>query len=214
MSNISQEQLIDQLSSPKNRITPLEIIKYYNQHKIDFPQNKDGTPNMSYSQNKNTYKMLYKKKIEANIKKRKRSLDSVKKYLDYRDNKKKEECIICFDPIEEDLVILKCNHMYCVSCSIKHFRKKTNCPLCQCKIIEENTNIDRGEIPGGLVQQIINDEIDFMTMNRENKDILSNIYLFLKKLLNRNNIDISVFNYLEIEQMSQNIVSQIIDWYQ
>ena len=213
MSNISEDLLIDQLSLPKNRITSSEIIKFYNKYKIEFPQNKDGTPNMTYSQNKNTYKMLYKKKIEANIKKRKRSLDSVKKYLDYRDNKKKEECIICFDPIEEDLVILKCNHMYCVSCSIKHFRKKT-CPLCQCEIVEENTNINRREIPERFVNEIISDEIDFMTMNSENKDILSVIYLFLKRIFNRGYMNISIFNYLEIEQMTQNIASRIIDWYQ
>lgn len=214
MSNISQEQLIDQLSIPKNRITPSEIIKYYTQHKIEFPQNKDGNPNMSFSQNKNTYKMLYRKKIEANVKKRKRSLDSVEKYLKDPDNQPKEECIICFEPIEEDVVILKCNHLYCVSCSIKHFRTKTSCPLCQCEIIEKNTFMDKNEIPEILVEQIINDEIDFMTINRENKDILSNTFLFLKKVFNRRYQNISIFNYLEIEQMTQNIASRIIDWYQ
>ena len=86
MSNISQEQLIDQLSIPKNRITSSEIIKYYNQHKIEFPQNKDGNPNMTYSQNKNTYKMLYRKKIETNLKKRKRSIDSVERYLENKED--------------------------------------------------------------------------------------------------------------------------------
>ena len=213
MSNISEDLLIDQLSLPKNRITTSEIIKFYNQHKIEFPQNKDGTPNMSYSQNKNTYKMLYKKKINANVKKRKRSIDSVNRYLESKDNKK-EECVICFEEIEQDVVILKCNHIYCVSCSIKHFRTKTTCPLCQCEIVEENTNINKSEIPERFVNQIINDEIDFMTMNSENKDILSVIYLFLKRVFNRRYMDISIFNYLEIEQMTQNIASRIIDWYE
>jgi len=213
MSNISEDLLIDQLSLPKNRITTSEIIKFYNQHKIEFPQNKDGTPNMSYSQNKNTYKMLYKKKINANVKKRKRSIDSVNRYLESKDNKK-EECVICFEEIEQDVVILKCNHIYCVSCSIKHFRTKTTCPLCQCEIVAENTNINKSEIPERFVNQIINDEIDFMTMNSENKDILSVIYLFLKRVFNRRYMDISIFNYLEIEQMTQNIASRIIDWYE
>lgn len=213
MSNISEELLIDQLSLPKNRITSSEIIKFYNQYKIEFPQNKDGTPNMSYSQNKNTYKMLYRKKIKANVKKRKRSIDSVDRYLESKDNKK-EECVICFEPIEQDVVILRCNHIYCVSCSIKHFRTKTTCPLCQCEIVEENTNINRREIPERFVNEIINDEIDFMTMNSENKDILSVIYLFLERVFNRGYMNISIFNYLEIEQMTQNIASRIIDWYQ
>ena len=46
MSNISEEQLIEQLSMSKNRVTPLEMTKYYNHRKIDFPKNKDGNPNI------------------------------------------------------------------------------------------------------------------------------------------------------------------------
>lgn len=214
MSNISEYQLFQQLSLPKNRITPSEITKYYNQHKIEFPKNKDGNPNMSYSQNKNTYKMLYRKKIEVNVKKRKRSLDSVERYLDYQDNKKKEECIICFEPIEEDVVILKCNHIYCVSCSIKHFRNKTACPLCQCEIVKENSLIKKSEIPQTVLNEIINDEMDIMIMSRDNRYILNRIYLFFKELVNKRDLNITSFHYLEIEHLIQNIVSRIIDWYE
>lgn len=214
MSNFSEEQLIEQLSISKNRITSLEIIKYYNQHKIKFPQNKDGNPNMSYSQNKNTYKMLFRKKIEVNLKKRKRSIDSVEEYLEDNKDGEKKECIICYEPIEEDMVILKCNHIYCVSCLFKHFRTKTTCPLCQCEIVEKNTFIDKNEIPQSIINEIINDEMESMAINRENKGILSDTFIFLKRILNRNYKDISIFNYLEIKQMTQNIVFRVIDWYE
>ena len=214
MSNISEEQLIQQLSMSKNRVTPLEMTKYYNHRKIDFPKNKDGNPNMRYSQNKNTYQMLYRRKIGVNVRKRKRSLEPLEKYFEYQRDSIKEECIICFEPLNKDVVILECQHKYCVSCSLKHFRTKNNCPLCQRQIIDvnyPNTNIINSEsFSDSEINEIINQEINYFIDEHENKFFVERIISLIKGLFNIEG-NLAGVNKTDLERLSQDIISRLYD---
>jgi hypothetical protein len=45
-----------------------------------------------------------------------------------------EECIICFEPLENNIAILKCNHKYHFDCITNWINRKKSltkfCPLC------------------------------------------------------------------------------------
>jgi hypothetical protein len=42
-----------------------------------------------------------------------------------------DNCPICLEPINNGLVILKCNHRFCPSCFAQHSRVANNCPMCR-----------------------------------------------------------------------------------
>jgi hypothetical protein len=54
-------------------------------------------------------------------------------------------CPICFNEFDYDIcgnyinvVITKCNHIFCLPCIIRHSKRKKNCPLCRAEFLEEN----------------------------------------------------------------------------
>lgn len=231
MKDSLPEEIIEELSNSKNRITRTEIRKYYQQHNIDFPRNKDGNPNMSYSQNKETYQKLFKRKFnhflyemdKSSLLKRARNSSSISKITHDSENDEIQECIICLEPLKKDLVILECKHMYCVNCSLKHFKRKTNCPLCQKEIInkhelnnlyDENVEDTQGIIREYEITRIINHEIRNTLAERNNQPIFSRISTFFKQLFHREGINLINFNRLEVESISKKIIYKIIDWYE
>lgn len=198
MRDCSLEKMIEELSNSKNRISRAEIRKYYQQQNIDFPRNKDGNPNMSYSQNKKTYQELFKRKFnhffdefdKSSLLKRAKKSSSVSELThNNSENDDFQECIICFEPLKKDLVILECKHMYCVDCSLRHFKNKTNCPLCQKEIISKKylNNLEYGNVEDTEniiheheINHIINQEIRNTLHERNNQPVLSRISAFFK----------------------------------
>lgn len=48
-----------------------------------------------------------------------------------------EECMICFDLIEEpDFIVFSCKHKVCSQC----YPKLTHCPLCNIELVNEIVN--------------------------------------------------------------------------
>lgn len=47
-----------------------------------------------------------------------------------------DECIICFEKIKKENgnVSLKCKHMYCIACFVKHMRIDNKCALCRIEL--------------------------------------------------------------------------------
>ena len=223
MSSSNEEQLIDQLSIPKNRISPSELIKYYNQHNIEFPRNKDGNPNMKYSQNKKTYKLLTKRKISQVIEDHLRVNNKKNKYQSTQDcllgKKEIEECIICYEPLDKDLVILECQHKYCFKCSIKYFRTKDTCPLCQKKVIdlEPQVNIvsadSTEDISESQLIDIVQEEIEYLISEQENKTLIEKMYIYLIGFL-KGEEHLIRLNQIEIEKLSENIILKVFERYQ
>lgn len=225
MKDSLSQKIIQELSSSKNKITRTEIRKYYQQHNIDFPKNKDGNPNMSYLQNKETYQKLFKRKYnylldeldKSNLLKRARESDSISKISYDSENDDIQECIICLEPLKKDLVILECRHMYCVSCSLRHFKNKSNCPLCQKEIVNKydfnnfNNEIIINEYE---INQMINQEIRNILNERDNQSVIDRVSTFLKQLFHREGINLINFSRTEVESISKSIIDRIIDWYE
>tara|TARA_B100000963_G_C22553132_1_gene637726 strand:- start:174 stop:851 length:678 start_codon:yes stop_codon:yes gene_type:complete len=225
MKDSLYQKIIEELSSSKNKVTRTEIRRYYQQHNIDFPKNKDGNPNMSYSQNKETYQRLFKRKYnylldeldKSSFLKRARESDSISKITYDSENDDIQECIICLEPLKKDLVILECQHMYCVSCSLRHFKNKSNCPLCQKEIINkyDSNNLDNEVIINEYeITHIINQEIRNILDERDNQSLFDKISNFFKKFYYREDINLINFSRIEVENISKSIIDRIIDWYE
>jgi hypothetical protein len=117
-------------------VTPEDINHYYKQQGIvDYPKHSNGLANLSL--NKNACKDIYQKKHQTILQKYCNVID------EQREKKKKElitilelndDCPICLDPISIGRTILNCSHVFCVQCSIQHFRIQSNCPLCRAQV--------------------------------------------------------------------------------
>ena len=225
MKDSLSQKIIEELSSSKNKVTRTEIRKYYQQQNIDFPKNKDGNPNMSYLQNKETYQKLFKRKYnylldeldKSRLLKRARESDSISKISYDSESNDIQECIICLEPLKKDLVILECRHMYCVSCSLRHFKNKSNCPLCQKEIINKydfnnfNNEIIINEYE---ITHMINQEIRNILNERDNQSVIDRISTFFRQLYYREDINLINFSRTEVENISKSIIDRIIDWYE
>ena len=65
--------------------------------------------------------------------------DSLYKMIETMDQSSKEKCLICHLPVENDELILSCNHYYHNKC----LNKKTNkikCPYCEKMVTEKGNN--------------------------------------------------------------------------
>ncbi len=47
-----------------------------------------------------------------------------------------QECIVCCDEINDEMVKIKCGHTYCVSCFVKDMRQRGTCAMCRADICE------------------------------------------------------------------------------
>ena len=50
--------------------------------------------------------------------------------------KPKDECIICYETVGDGEVRIKCGHIYCVGCFVKHMRTASSCAYCREPICE------------------------------------------------------------------------------
>ena len=49
---------------------------------------------------------------------------------------KSQECIVCCDEIQNEMVKIKCGHTYCVTCFVKDMRQRGTCAMCRTEICE------------------------------------------------------------------------------
>lgn len=83
-------------------------------------------------------------------------------------------CIICADNLLEKNVKIKCEHIYCVDCFIKHMRTDNRCAICRQVICEEvQPNKDKNVISMENIMEEITDIID---QNKFEIDNLCNVY--------------------------------------
>jgi hypothetical protein len=55
------------------------------------------------------------------------------------------ECCICMENISnnQNKVITKCKHTFCLTCLLQHYDEKNNCPLCREKLISDDDGNQR-----------------------------------------------------------------------
>ena len=47
-----------------------------------------------------------------------------------------EHCLICLNPLEENLLLLPCKHTYHKTCILKWFRRRPTCPYCSQSVLK------------------------------------------------------------------------------
>ena len=68
-----------------------------------------------------------------------------------------ENCVICFENINNNYAKLKCSHKFCISCFVQHARLNNTCPLCRDEFsIKPKKNLEMSdEIRNNLVYHIV-----------------------------------------------------------
>ena len=165
------------------QITDAEILEYLHEEEItEAPRNKDGSLNMRLKQNREAKDILFYKQKNALLieyhglieqKKQEKIKEMLRTKIDTT-----EDCPICMEDMK-GRAILNCNHVFCIKCSIEHFRQRTTCPLCRAKVCEEP---EKKTAHGGLVEGIVNENLLDIYPERHNYDlynfILSNAVIF------------------------------------
>ena len=65
-------------------------------------------------------------------------------------------CSICLDNIGKiDIMITKCNHVFCASCMLKHSKISDTCPLCRTVLIEQHTTVNKSNIDTYSLEDIL-----------------------------------------------------------
>ena len=62
------------------------------------------------------------------------------KYEELENKRKEEECMVCYEEVNDEKVTIKCGHTYCVECFVKHMRTQGTCAYCRkevCKLPEK-----------------------------------------------------------------------------
>lgn len=170
------------------KITDADIIEYFHSEEItEVPRNKDGSLNMRIKQNKEAYKMLHEARNRALLEQyaeviEQRKQEKMKEACLIRiDTSKREDCPICMEDMK-GRAILDCGHVFCIKCSIEHFRHRTTCPLCRATVCEEP---DKKKAHGSLVESIVDENMNDIYPERHNYDmynfILSSATIFRKE---------------------------------
>lgn len=157
------------MATLEKKITVDELIEYYKQHNItDYPKTTNGLPKMNSKINKDAIHKINesKKDIKPN------DSDINCPNLD-----KENTCSICSEPFNGKC-ILSCNHTFCVSCAISHFRVNNTCPLCRHVICDKPKKHEK--MPGEMVDQNI--ENILMSEEEESRQYMTMKNYLLKKL--------------------------------
>jgi len=80
------------------------------------------------------------------------------------------ECCICMETINEDQnkVITKCKHKFCLTCILNHYEEKNNCPLCREKLVSDDDNVRKFQLKFDINQlssiyisdSVLDDQLD------------------------------------------------------
>ena len=135
-----------------------ELNQYYLKNNItDYPKRKCGYPNMNYKINKDRMdylKQLKQQKFKKEQERRQKYKESAcESYMKNENN----ECMICCENIE-NIAIMKCGHVFCLSCIVKHGRENNNCPCCR----EEFTTKPK------KIEKMTNASLDYIVYNHMN----------------------------------------------
>jgi hypothetical protein len=172
------------------------VLEYFRKENIpEAPLNKDGKINMRIKQNKDAREYIYYVKKNAIMKQygelvEQRKQEKIKEMCVARvDTSRREDCPICMEDMK-GRVILDCCHVFCVKCSIEHFRKRNTCPLCRANVCELPTN---KSVPDDLIGGIVNENLNEIYPDRFNQDMYN--FILTSAILFRDDPKIDAFMF-------------------
>ena len=200
------------------QITDADILEYLHQEEIaEAPRNKDGSLNMRLRQNKEAKELLYYKRknallIEYNDIIEQKKQEKMKETLRTRVDTT-EDCPICMEDMK-GRAILNCNHVFCIKCSIEHFRQRTTCPLCRAIVCEEP---EKKTAPTMLVEGIVNENLMDIYPERHNYDLYNYILSSAMIFKNENNTDPYIFTrdiFEEVKRFGMDVGEGVKQWFE
>ena len=201
---------------PKVSTQIMELIQYYKDNEIkEYPTNKNKLPDMRKHFNKyHLTKLQKQKEHEIQIQKDKINIES--KLRNYQEDKI-EECIICYEKMNNNISILPCGHTCCVSCLMQHARENNNCPTCRKELCIKPKKIEK--MPEQVLSNIISREFSKTIEERNGMSLRDYIRYDLMVIVRKKNINIKevddILNKLlsEIYHTNKDVGNSIIEWY-
>lgn len=161
---------------------------YLDINKIKYKSKKNGFPDLRY---KNIINLYNKFKITDNH--------------NYDDTNDTIDCPICYENINNNKVILSCNHTFCVKCFSYHIRLVNNCPLCREIICDKPNN--KKKLSNSEIDILINRQLTTSYTERNNLNLHNYIFKELNKFDTLNKIKLN--DQINIDVMKKEIFNNI-----
>jgi hypothetical protein len=204
----------------KIKVTPEDVAEYYKSIGVsDYPKNANGMPKMN--SNRTAYKIIFDQKEKRMMEEysqliEQRRKEKMAEACTFRiDSSRNEDCPICMEPMQ-GRSILNCSHVFCINCSIEHFRTKQNCPLCRAEVCDapkKTANI----ISDQTMATIVEDNLGYVYPERHNFDLYN--FILTSASLFRENRKADAFHFTndifeEVRKFGVDVASDVKSWYE
>jgi len=204
----------------KITVTHEDVAAYYARLGVtDYPKKTNGMPNMKL--NTQVCKQIYAEKekrmmeqyTEVTERKRKEKMEET---CTFRiDTSKNEDCPICLDPMS-GRSILNCSHVFCINCSIEHFRKKQTCPLCRAEVCGPPTK-GFESLSDQTMSGMVEDELGYVYPERHNYDLYN--FILSSATIFRESPKANAFHFTndifeEIRKFGIDVATDVKNWYE
>jgi hypothetical protein len=207
----------------KITVTPEEVVAHYaNLGITDYPKNANGMPNMKL--NKQARKIIYADKEKRiikqyeemiEIKEIKRKERMAEAFAFRIDTSKNEDCPICLEPMS-GRSILECTHVFCIKCSIEHFRTKQNCPLCRAEVCGPPKK-GFETLQDQTISSMVEDNLGYVYPERHNLDLYN--FILTSASIFRESPKANAFHFTndifdEVRKFGIDVATDVKNWYE
>jgi hypothetical protein len=204
----------------KITVTPEDVAAHYKRLRVtDYPKNANGMPNMKL--NKQVRKTIYadkEKKMMQQYKdvvERQRKEKLAEESLFRIDTSKNEDCPICLEPMS-GRAILECCHVFCIKCSIEHFRMKQNCPLCRAEVCGPPKKTLE-PLADQTMASIVEDNLGHVYPDRHNQDLYN--FILTSATIFRESAKSDAFHFTndifeEVRKFGIDVATDVKNWYE
>ena len=202
------------------KVSGQDVAAYYAKLGVtDYPKNANGMPNMKT--NKTVCKIIYRQKQAAFVEQHKEMIEQKRKEklaeaCAFRiDTSKNEDCPICLDPMT-GRAILNCSHVFCIKCSIEHFRIKQTCPLCRAEVCGPPTK-GITPLPDQTIADMVEDNLGYIYPERHNQDLYN--FILTSASIFRDTTKANAFHFTndlfdEVRRFGVDVATDVKNWYE
>ena len=167
---------------------------YLDINKIKYKSKKNGFPDLRYKNIINLYN-----EFNNNLNDTNNTNDTI-------------DCPICYENINNNKVILSCNHTFCVKCFSYHIRLVNNCPLCR-EIICDKPNNNKKKLSNSEIDILIHRQLTTSYTERNNLNLHNYIFKELNKFDTLNKIKLNDQINIDFtkKEIFNNIFKEIIE---
>ena len=205
----------------KIAVSAEDIASYYAELGItDYPKKANGLPKLK--ENEVARKAIHAKKHQQMLEEykdvieQKRNEKAAEACRFRIDTSKNEDCPICMDPMK-GRSILDCAHVFCIKCSIEHFRKKQNCPLCRAEVCGPADKPEIIPLPDQTIGSIVEDNLGYVYPERLNHDLYN--FILSSAIFFRDAKKADAFHFTndifdEVRKFGVDVATDVKAWYE